>query len=504
MPLGIIGSKVGIPKNAVESQKEKERLQGKVSNMKKVVDALDEESKAAFIEQYESLSEDDKFTVANRIDKIYREHDLKSKSFVPQFFKGLYESVPFGKRAISFLPEDMVADTERRYASIPPPTGKAGTAGRLLSTVSMDLATTYPFLAIASTLPIGSTIIKTALGLGGKRGLDAYIQGENVGLGVAKGAGAGLLFGTAGKVGSSIMPKNVPMAERLGTAGGFGGAGALMSLFNEGDVLQDALFSAGLGFMFPVRKQTGTPGLGRASKRKVLRIRDKTKAYHKRETDAYGKSIENLGKESNMLDARPILEHSERIMVKKGMFVTDAKGNQKIATKLFPEDRKLAASYERLLRLSIKNNGKIPQSEVVKEYQSIKGSHVKKPTPTSKARTTVANDFFEGVKPQIKSEEYLKANRRYFNFKRNEEAIDKYFDIWGSENLTGKGEQTLFNLFKQEQSDVATIAGNVTGERFGGFRAASRANQVIRNPLTRWAVGAGLLGLGAREFGKER
>lgn len=157
--------------------------------------------------------------------------------------------------ATSFLPfmKNPVADEV--YGNIPKgnvPQQVVEAIGSAAPTIAMA----NPFVKGASALPfIGRSAIATgAAGFGGFEAAKKAIEGKpNEALpAAAQGAASGALFGLGGRVGSQIMPKFIPAAERVGTALGAGAAGAAMA--PEDEKVSSFLVGAGLGAMNPVSR----------------------------------------------------------------------------------------------------------------------------------------------------------------------------------------------------------------------------------------------------------
>ena len=172
------------------------------------------------------------------------------KKFIPQFTKGLFENVPFGKRVVSMLPRS--EEIQQTMLETPSPEGKLAKAGALTGAVAPMLATTAPFLKGASLLPKVPGLVKTGLGLGAASGVQAAARNEPVIPAAARGFGTGLVLGGAEKLGASVIPRAIPGAERIGSAAAGAVTGGVLS--PEGEKLEGAALQAGLGFLTPATR----------------------------------------------------------------------------------------------------------------------------------------------------------------------------------------------------------------------------------------------------------
>lgn len=169
------------------------------------------------------------------------------RKFIPQFTKGLFENVPFGKRVVSMLPRS--EEIQRNLLATPPPKGAAAKAGAVVGAAAPSIATATPFMRGASLIPKVPGLIKTGIGLGAFSGAKAAAQRKPVLPAVAKGTAAGILLGGAEKLGASVIPRAIPGAERLGSAAAGAVTGAVTA--PKGEKLESALFQAGLGAVTP-------------------------------------------------------------------------------------------------------------------------------------------------------------------------------------------------------------------------------------------------------------
>ena len=107
---------------------------------------------------------------AQKADVGFTQKQLSSK-IIPQFTKGLYENLPFGKRVISMLPN--AEKIKKVQEATPSPRGILPTAGRIAGEAAPDVAMMTPFLGGASVLPKAPGIIKLATGVGAYAGTKA-------------------------------------------------------------------------------------------------------------------------------------------------------------------------------------------------------------------------------------------------------------------------------------------------------------------------------------------
>jgi len=173
-----------------------------------------------------------------------------AEKFIPQVTKALYENLPFGKRVIGALPN--AAQIQANLQATPPPKGFAGKAGAITGAVAPNLAVSAPILKGAGFIPKVPGLVKSAIGLGVAGGVQAAGRNEPIIPATAKGAATGLAFGAAGKAGASLIPRQIPGAERIGSALGGAAVGAVAA--PEGEKLKGALLTGGLGAIAPSKR----------------------------------------------------------------------------------------------------------------------------------------------------------------------------------------------------------------------------------------------------------
>jgi len=128
----------------------------------------------------------------------YTKQQLAGK-IIPQLTKGLYESVPFGKRIISMLPN--APAIQEVQAETPGPQGAFPALARLAGETAPDLAMMQPFIGGASTISKLPAILKLATGVGAYEGTKAGLtQGpERIIPEATKGFATTAALGYAGK-----------------------------------------------------------------------------------------------------------------------------------------------------------------------------------------------------------------------------------------------------------------------------------------------------------------
>lgn len=177
---------------------------------------------------------------------------MLSQKVIPQFTKGLYESLPFGKRVVSLLPH--AQEIQRTMEETPQARNLPAQLGRTVGEQAPNIAMATPFLGAASMLPlIGRSALATgATGLGAYSGTKALLQRQPIIPAVMSGAGQGLMYGVGGRLGATTIPKFIPGAERIGSALGAGSIGAITS--EDKDKLSNAIFMGGLGALNPSQR----------------------------------------------------------------------------------------------------------------------------------------------------------------------------------------------------------------------------------------------------------
>ena len=228
---------------------------------------------------------------------------------------------------------------------------------------------------------------------------------------------------------------------------------------------------------------------------KVLAIRNSAKTYHNTEVKAYGDMLETLAKTGKeKIDVTPALETITKMMKEKGLISPEGKW----LTPLNKVDGQLVKSYESLLReIQTAGTNKIDTSKVIQEIINIKnsGGSFKEPTTFGRMALEAQGEVLSSIKPQIKSNIFTQANKRYTLFKQKMDALDTKFNIWGNPMQTGTGERFLMRQLETsgEAKNIANIVKQNLGQTLKGAKTASKLYQLQRNPLVRWG-GLGLLG----------
>lgn len=220
-------------------------------------------------------------------DEIPGEAPKKGKktnatSLVAQFGKGAYNAVtsPFQGAAdlISKNPEltkfildhspSALTEAQNTYSKVGAPQGVPEHLANIGGEVLPNIAMASPFMKGAS-MGLGlipkfgpkltqSAIASGGLGLGAFQGAKDVASGDtqNLGQDMLGAAGQGALFGAAGRVGSSLIPKQIPFAGRIGSALGGAAAGGITSsqqpAATDDEKMANVLFGAGLGAVNPI------------------------------------------------------------------------------------------------------------------------------------------------------------------------------------------------------------------------------------------------------------
>jgi hypothetical protein len=420
--------------------------------------------------------------------------------FIPQLTKGLYESLPFGKRIVSMLPN--AESIQKLQEEVPDPQTGVATAGRMVGEAAPDIAMASPAMGAAGAIPKIPAFLRAAAGMGAFSGAKEALTGDikNSPSAALSGVGSGLLMGALGKLGATAIPKKLPGAERIGSALGGAAAGALTS--EPGKEGENAAFMGGLGALFP---STRIKPPGDYARNKTLSIREKTKGFKKQEMDAYGEAIDNLPNEvgaNKKVDGTPVIENLEKVLVERQLI--DPASGKVVNRPLAEADSKLLKSYEVLSRKYANGDGTLDVSDVIDEYRNIRGPKGRK--SSNPDRTMAANELFAGVKNLINSEKFAAANARYREFKQKMEALNKYFDVeGGNPALTEKGERFIKNKLGAtgEAKAIEEILNKDLGEKTTGARYLSRLRRFANSPVVRGGVitGATLTGL-SKLFGR--
>lgn len=137
--------------------------------------------------------------------------DIRATKMIPQFTKGLYENLPFGKRVVSAIPRANVI--QQNMENTPEAQGAFPVLARLVGEAAPDLTMMAPFIGGAGALPKLSSLTKLATGVGAYEGTKKAVEGkpkEIIPAAVGSAAGA-LALGYAGK-GVAKMVKATPEA----------------------------------------------------------------------------------------------------------------------------------------------------------------------------------------------------------------------------------------------------------------------------------------------------
>lgn len=226
--------------------------------------------------------------LANRqgqeIPQQFSQEELSSK-MIPQLTKGLYESLPFGKKAVSMLPN--AQQIQQLMETIPRPQGFLPSFARGAGAVAPDLAMSSPFMRTAGLIPKIPAIVKSALGFGAYGGAKAAMQGEQILPSALSSAGSAALFHGAGKLGATALQK-LPFGERIGSALGGGLAGQVTG-GEEGMAL-----GLGLGALYPATKLQPTEQTSRMAETLINYRLKPSKSIKKYTNPARGISREGL------------------------------------------------------------------------------------------------------------------------------------------------------------------------------------------------------------------
>jgi len=233
------------------------------------------------------------------------------------------------------------------------------------------------------------------------------------------------------------------------------------------------------------------------SANKVNAIKKGYKDWANKNYEAYDKGIKNLPKEN--INAGEGMQRFTQKLVKRNLINPDGTYNKPLTT----SDAKLVKAYDKLYRKwAMSKGGKLNSTDIVDEYQAIKGKYSAKPTASQLEARATANEVMDSFKQDFKSGAFNKINAKYADFKNKEQLLEKYFDV-RSKNpyLTGKGERTITSrLGVGSPTEIRTLKGitkEATGQTLKGGTALSTARNIARNPFLRYgaaATGAGLLG----------
>jgi hypothetical protein len=124
----------------------------------------------------------------------------------------------------------------------------------------------------------------------------------------------------------------------------------------------------------------------------------------------------------------------------------------------------------------------VPLQDVLQASRDVKaagGKFGKTPTAMTKEAEDVRRGILEGVKGQIKSEEFLKGQAKYSQFRERFDLVNKKFDIWASKLETGKGERALDKIFSNGEM---RMIGKIIEEETGVKLANEKILSAMSNP----------------------
>ena len=157
-------------------------------------------------------------------------------------------NIPFGQRIASMASGQPLENIERTLSAIPEPESK--TFGMAVGKALPDIAMATPFMRGAGMIPKIPAFAKTALGLGTYAGTKAAAQKRPILPSAGMGALAGAGFHGVSRLGSTLIPKSIPGAERIGSALGGYATGKILSPQED----KEALFYGAMGGMFPSKR----------------------------------------------------------------------------------------------------------------------------------------------------------------------------------------------------------------------------------------------------------
>jgi len=201
---------------------------------------------------------------------------------------------------------------------------------------------------------------------------------------------------------------------------------------------------------------------------KVNQIRQKFKEWTRKESQEYGRMEKQLGKKGEAIDPIEGLEWMEQELYVRGMI--NEMGQKMPKAGASKVDRGLYNSYRRLSESYAKaTGGKVPTGEVIRTARDIKAAGGKprvkfRPTAEGKEARGLKDAFMQRIKPKIKGPQYEAMNKRYAEYKRDFEIVDRQFNIWDNELATGKGEKALTKIFRSgEMRTAARVIEEQTG-----------------------------------------
>ena len=368
---------------------------------------------------------------------------------------------------------------------------EAITKGEKFAKGATDVASSFiaaaPIIRGVSALPLINKMwptLKLATGLGVYSGAKEAIEGKPQMIipATAGGAATGLVTGGLMKGGATIVPKQIPGAERIGSALGGAAAGKIL-----GGTTEDAALMGALGAIFPSKraefKKIGISKIRDYAGNKVTKIRKGAKDYWKKEVNAYGKSIEQLTTDEQPVDLNPLMERMTKLMIERNLYDPV---NEKWLTPVNKVDGQLYKSYEALSRLFVKQ-GNAPAGEIIKEWRNIRDS-ASIDTPLGREAKFLANNMLDSISPQIKSDVFKNANIRYTKFRNNFDLIDKRINVWGRPLETGKGEKFLVGGELGRTKEARETARLIERELGQKLTRAKIESAIRRFPFLKWIL----------------
>ena len=175
-----------------------------------------------------------------------------------QFGKGVYEN-PILHPALKAIARGTGSKAEEVYNSLPQPSNTAEKIASMGGEAVGMGASAIPLTAAAATLPAvgGSAVLANLLGMGAYGGLEATarnLQGEptDIGKSALLNALGGVAMGGAMRAGATLIPKQLPFAESIGSM--LGGAAAQSLMSPEDDKKVGALFGGLMGAVLPSQR----------------------------------------------------------------------------------------------------------------------------------------------------------------------------------------------------------------------------------------------------------
>ena len=411
----------------------------------------------------------------------------------PETKKAAIVMSSLAKSPIGFLALRMAGKSPQEIKSVLDeftPQAKIGEEKLLKGSTDLlsSLVAITPIMRGVGALPLFSKLyptLKMATGIGAYSAAKAGIEGEKPGSILSSflgGAGTGLLTAGLMKGGATLVPKQIPGAERIGSAIGGYAAGKMMG--NEKDA---ALFGA-LGAVFPMQRAN-------LQKVGISRIRDyaanKVNAirrgfwdnYAPQEWKAYEQGIENIPKSGvKMVQGADVVQNLEQTLSRKGLMAPDGT----LQKGFTPADNKLIKAYQNISRKwSESPTGELDIKDVIDEWRNIRGKYTGKPTPVQRQYIDAANDFFNTITDQINTQEFTKVKFRYKQFKDNQQLIHEAIDLYGPEMKTAKGERWLTEgaiRTTTQGRKTAEMIKETTKQELEGAKWYSRRK--IINPLS--------------------